>query len=610
MKKLILFIFFGNCIVLYSQTVSLPVHFEGGSVVNGSFTNFDGGTGTVIANPVPGGINTSATVGQITRCSPGQNWAGAFLTTTVVIDLSVNPIICMMVYSSKPAGTRIALKLEQASNPAINREVSAFTTAQNEWHILCYDFTGAPATLNRLVFLFDLGTPPPACPNVSSTFYFDNIVQQSFITLPFTANSQYFCPDAAVNLTYPPGGDWYASQYSTDILYTGTTYTTPVLTAQQSYWVDPGGSTVVTAKAIGPTCGTTAFGNGLTGKQYFTSNMCDGSFFMAVQMNQHVPAGFPSGHPGTCAWTCTATNTTTGLSRTVSQTNAPTAGNTDLKTFNFNLNAVGGSLPINFGDQVEVEFISNSGHPCYTTIGTGCTYSQHVPFPSTVSPEITFTRADHNGSNAGNNFIGVNYWIEGCLPTPRVQINAIVACPLQINLIRFTAKEDQGNAKLNWATASEKDNDYFIVRKTKDGINFRDIGKVKGAGSASYLNQYSFIDTDLEQGVTYYQIIQVDFDGGQTESWLVAVDKIISHSYGVYPNPTEGIFTVSKTIDLSEEIEIEIKDITGRTVDHYKIYGKKPLLKENFNINDYPSGVFTLIISTRNQVNVIKLIKQ
>lgn len=49
----------------FGQTVTFPINFEGGSLVNTDFSNFDGGTGTVIANPVPGGSNTAATVGQM-----------------------------------------------------------------------------------------------------------------------------------------------------------------------------------------------------------------------------------------------------------------------------------------------------------------------------------------------------------------------------------------------------------------------------------------------------------------------------------------------------------------------------------------------------------------
>ena len=73
MKTFSTIIFLITAFVGFSQT--LPEDFEM-SITTSDFIDFDGGVATVLANPVPSGINTSATVGRIVR-NGGQIWAGS-----------------------------------------------------------------------------------------------------------------------------------------------------------------------------------------------------------------------------------------------------------------------------------------------------------------------------------------------------------------------------------------------------------------------------------------------------------------------------------------------------------------------------------------------------
>ena len=58
-----------------SAQVSLPVDFESGTTV-AAFTDFDGGTAEVVANPAPDAFNESATVARIVR-DGGAIWSGS-----------------------------------------------------------------------------------------------------------------------------------------------------------------------------------------------------------------------------------------------------------------------------------------------------------------------------------------------------------------------------------------------------------------------------------------------------------------------------------------------------------------------------------------------------
>ena len=83
-KATALFALFFTVSLGFSQ--SLPIYFEK-AVTTEDFENFDGGTATVIPNPVPGGINTSSKVGKIVR-DGGSEWAGSKIRLTSFLDFT------------------------------------------------------------------------------------------------------------------------------------------------------------------------------------------------------------------------------------------------------------------------------------------------------------------------------------------------------------------------------------------------------------------------------------------------------------------------------------------------------------------------------------------
>ena len=168
MKKLSLFISLIAALTSYSQ--SLPFDFEG-DISTSNFVDFDGGTATVIENPVSGGINTSANVASMVR-SGGEIWGGSKILLDEVLDFSVLTKITMKVHTEAPIGTLIKFKLEGADPTA---EIDAFTTVSGEWETLEWVFLETPQNLNEIVFMFDFGNLGDG--SNTSTFLFDDVEQ-------------------------------------------------------------------------------------------------------------------------------------------------------------------------------------------------------------------------------------------------------------------------------------------------------------------------------------------------------------------------------------------------------------------------------------------------
>lgn len=94
--------------------------------------------------------------------------------------------------------------------------------------------------------------------------------------------------------------------------------------------------------------------------------------------------------------------------------------------------------------------------------------------------------------------------------------------PFPVELLSFNASTDNDGVTLEWETASEINNDYFIVEKV-DNEKINVLGTVEGAGNSNQLNSYSYRDIAPHQGVNYYRLSQIDFDGTKESSDILAV---------------------------------------------------------------------------------------
>lgn len=89
--------------------------------------------------------------------------------------------------------------------------------------------------------------------------------------------------------------------------------------------------------------------------------------------------------------------------------------------------------------------------------------------------------------------------------------------PLPVDMVSFGADCGTGNITLNWSTASENGNDYFILERTKNMIDWEFVANVPSQNSYSNtMLNYSYQD-NVSVGTYYYKITQVDLSGEQND---------------------------------------------------------------------------------------------
>ena len=185
--------------------------------------------------------------------------------------------------------------------------------------------------------------------------------------------------------------------------------------------------------------------------------------------------------------------------------------------------------------------------------------------------------------------------------------------PLPIELLSFTGTLHEKYNLLEWITATEKNNDFFTLQRSFDGITFEAIGNVKGAGNSNLPLNYSFKDNYPKNGITYYQLLQTDYDGTISKSGVIALNRKGNKCLvSAFPNPSSGNCVLDIETPTIGDYTVFINDILGKELYREKVLIDKEEFKHAFNITDFKSGVYNCTIEndiTKERVNV-RLIKQ
>ena len=139
--------------------------------------------------------------------------------------------------------------------------------------------------------------------------------------------------------------------------------------------------------------------------------------------------------------------------------------------------------------------------------------------------------------------------------------------PLPVEWLSFNVEKKGVFNSLSWATASEKNSDYFDVQRKVGSADFISIARVKAAGNSSSISNYSFNDQILISSIVYYRLKQVDKDGVFTYSELKSISNSNSSTFSAFPNPSyDKQVSISISEDLGANSQLSIFDLSGRVV--------------------------------------------
>ena len=189
--------------------------------------------------------------------------------------------------------------------------------------------------------------------------------------------------------------------------------------------------------------------------------------------------------------------------------------------------------------------------------------------------------------------------------------------PLPVELLNFTAVPlNNKEVILEWKTATEINNNYFLVEKSSNAIDYEVVTSVASKainGNSSTIINYDAIDSSPYFGTSYYRLKQVDFNGDYKYSDVVAVNlnENTELVFDVYPNPTDGnTFNISFATEYDKDYFIEVYDLQGKQLLSQKVIADKAGVStfEIIPTNQFSSGMYFVKLNSNGKSNYKKIV--
>lgn len=180
---------------------------------------------------------------------------------------------------------------------------------------------------------------------------------------------------------------------------------------------------------------------------------------------------------------------------------------------------------------------------------------------------------------------------------------------LPLTLLGFDGSRHGELVELTWQTTNEINTNYFDIQRSRDGINFSDVGRVKATNRAGMVNHYSYEDNiaGILYNPVYYRLRQVDLDA------TARLSKVVSIAIGgsikglkIAPNPARGHLNISseKPEDLKGAV-VTIVDMSGRTCLTRQL---SAVATQQINISNLVRGVYMIGLVSSTGIQSEKLL--
>lgn len=168
---------------------------------------------------------------------------------------------------------------------------------------------------------------------------------------------------------------------------------------------------------------------------------------------------------------------------------------------------------------------------------------------------------------------------------------------LPIELISFNGLASDKYNELSWQTSTEINNDYYVVERSTDGIEFSEIGTVGGSGTSLNVNNYAFEDIHPEL-LTYYRLKQVDFNGNYTYSNVIVVKRKSTSNAQVYNSGDQLVIRIRS----EKPAFVEIVNVAGQVM-----YSKEIVQNLTLPIDQFIKGIYFVRIRSELSIETYKV---
>ena len=141
--------------------------------------------------------------------------------------------------------------------------------------------------------------------------------------------------------------------------------------------------------------------------------------------------------------------------------------------------------------------------------------------------------------------------------------------PLPVTILYFKIQDvSTSGIDLRWATATEKNFDYFQVERAGSDLNFKAIGEVSSTGGVNIAAAYTYLDNTPMNGKNYYRLKIIDLDGSFEYTGVIVAENTMAPQADVrvYPTIIDNSFTVELNGEFAIPVKMTLVDAAGNTI--------------------------------------------
>lgn len=176
---------------------------------------------------------------------------------------------------------------------------------------------------------------------------------------------------------------------------------------------------------------------------------------------------------------------------------------------------------------------------------------------------------------------------------------------LPIELTDFYGEVNNESVNLYWRVASERNTSYYIIEKSLDMMQWREMGKLESSKTNLSNITYQIADNHPVKGLNYYRLIDYNLDGSFTKHKILAVNYLNKVNYISYAqNEDELIINYLPSLT---GFNLNMYNINGRLIKKIHLSGGEST-QEKILKTEIPSGVLLINCDEHKQLGMSKII--
>ena len=168
---------------------------------------------------------------------------------------------------------------------------------------------------------------------------------------------------------------------------------------------------------------------------------------------------------------------------------------------------------------------------------------------------------------------------------------------LPVTLTSFTARPIGKAVQLDWATATETNNDYFSIEHSTDGRTFSEIGRLTGAGTTQEEQRYAFVHRSPEAGLNYYRLDQHDFDGAHEYSPVQTAVIEGKNTWTAWPTLARDVVNLEWVEAPKGSTVVEVFNTAGQKV--YSQPAPRGAVRVQVPVQQWAPGMYWVVVQGR-----------